>query len=171
MFRKLGNRYTKSKMSCENISLRRFKSMFGVTPKVCSVVWNEIKDQAPPAAQPIHILWCLSFLKEYSTEHNRRAIFKADEKTMRFWTWTFVKLIANLDVVRFTKILRSILLCISCLPLTFHRFVGKVDAKVPLFGKHVFVHWMASIYQSRNLHHFPLNGIVTNFVVLESDTK
>ncbi len=103
MFCKLGNRFTKSKMSTEKIALRRFKSFFGVTPNVCSIAWNEIKNQAPPAAQPKHLLWCLWFLKEYSTEHHRRSLFKADEKTIRYWTWTFVKLLANLNVVSSTK--------------------------------------------------------------------
>lgn len=99
MFLKLGNRYTKSKLSSGKIALRRFKSFFGVTPKVCSIAWNEIKNEAPSGAQPKHLLWCLSFLKEYTTEHYRRSIFKADEKTMREWTWTFVKLLANMNVV------------------------------------------------------------------------
>lgn len=102
IFLKLGNRYTCSKMSKYNVALRRFKSLFGVTPTVCSVVWNAIKDEAPRGAQPKHLLWCLSFLKEYSTEHNRRSIFKADEKTMREWTWKFVKLLSDLNVVSST---------------------------------------------------------------------
>lgn len=100
-FFKLGNKYTKSVISSPKIAARRFRSHFGVTPKVCSVVWNEIEYSAPAGAQPKHLLWCLSFLKEYSTEHYRRSIFNADEKTMREWTWTFVKLISKMNVVRF----------------------------------------------------------------------
>lgn len=104
IFLKLGNRYTRSVMSKYNVALRRFKSFFGVTPKVCSIIWNLIKNVAPRGAQTKHLLWCLSFLKEYSTEHYRRSIFKADEKTMREWTWKFVKLLSDLNVVR-TKFL------------------------------------------------------------------
>ncbi len=99
MFLKLGSRYTKTKISTTKLALRRFKSFFGVTPTVCCIAWNKIKMRAPRIAQPKHLLWCLSFLKEYSSESYRRAIFKADEKTMREWTWRFVKLLANMDVV------------------------------------------------------------------------
>lgn len=141
MFCKLGNRYTKSKMSSQKTALRRFKSFFGVTPKVCSISWNEIKNQAPPAAQPKHLLWCLSFLKEYSTEHHRRSIFEADEKTIRFWTWTFVKLLANLNVVSFIKIL-SFTFTLHKLPCAdiFLRFIGIIDSMEQLMAKHAFVH-------------------------------
>ena len=99
MFLKLGSRYTRSKMLTKKLPLRRFKSFFGVTPTVCCIVWNKIKMRAPRNAQPKHLLWCLSFLKVYSSESYRRAIFKADEKTIRKWTWTFVKPLANMDVV------------------------------------------------------------------------
>lgn len=99
LFLILGNRYTKSKVSVYSVALRRFNSFFGVTPKVCCIAWNAIKNEAPRGAKPVHLLWCLSFLKEYATEHNRRALFGADEKTMREWTWTFVKLLSNMNVV------------------------------------------------------------------------
>lgn len=98
LFLKLGNKYTQSKMSSMPTAVRRFKSFFGVTPEVCCIAWNAIKNKEPNA-QPQHLLYCLSFLKEYSTEHYRRSIFKADEKTMREWTWKFVKLLSDIDVV------------------------------------------------------------------------
>lgn len=105
MFLSLGSKYTQSKSSSSpKIALRRFMSFFGVTPLVCSIAWDEIKNEAPAAAQPKHLLWCLSFLKEYSHEHYRRAIFQADEKTVRKWTWIFVKLLSNLSAVSVTKI-------------------------------------------------------------------
>lgn len=99
-FLKLGNKYTKSSLtSSRNTALRRFKSFFGITPNVCSIVWEQIKLEAPLGAEPKHLLWCLSFLKQYSVEHYRRSIFGADEKTMRKWTWIFVELLSNLNVV------------------------------------------------------------------------
>lgn len=114
-FLKLGNRYTKSKMSKYKVALRRFKSFFGVTPKVCCIAWNEIKNKAPRGAQPVHLLWCLSFLKEYSNEHYRRSVFGADEKTMREWIWKFVKLLSNMNVVSLTFLVQF---CWQCLNLT-----------------------------------------------------
>lgn len=100
-FLKLGNRYTESKYSSsDKTKLRRFKSFFGVTPPVCSIIWQRIKNRAPAGSQPKHLLWCLLFLKQYGIEHTRRSILDADEKTIRKWTWIFTKLLADLDVVQ-----------------------------------------------------------------------
>lgn len=99
-FFRIGNMYTKSKMkSSQALRLRRFKSFFGVTPEVCSLVWEKIKDVVPSNSKPKYLLWCLYFMKQYSTEHVRRSLFKADEKTIRKWTWIILKPIANLNVV------------------------------------------------------------------------
>ena len=101
-FLKLGSEYTKSNLTkSKAIAFRRFMSFFGITPLVCSIVWDKVKQNAPLGSAPKHLLWSLSFLKEYSHEHYRRAIFKADEKTIRKWTWIFVKLLSDLDVVNF----------------------------------------------------------------------
>lgn len=98
-FLKLGNRYTDSKRSrSQKVKLRRFKSFFGVTPTVCSLVWLRIKSNAP-GSHPKHLLWGLLFLKQYSIEHIRRSIVNADEKTIRKWSWIFVKLISDMNVV------------------------------------------------------------------------
>jgi len=103
-FLKLGNVYTKSTLArSKYMALRRFKSFFGVSPQVCSIIWAELENDLPIGSQPKHLLWCLSFLKQYGTEHYRRSIFKADEKTLRKWTWTFVKLLSNLNVVNLLK--------------------------------------------------------------------
>lgn len=100
-FLKLGNVYTGSVLSeSRKTILRRYKSFFGISPTVCSIVWQESKDDHPHGATPKHLLWALSFLKQYSTEHYRRSIFQADEKTIRKWTWIFVELMSNLNTVR-----------------------------------------------------------------------
>lgn len=99
-FYKLGNIYTETKStSSEYVALRRFQSFFGVTPHVCSLIWDKIKHSIPNGGDPKHVLWCLCFLKQYSVEHCRRSIFHADEKTIRKWTWIFVELLSELDVV------------------------------------------------------------------------
>lgn len=99
-FLKLGNRYTTSKSTeSGKTKLRRFKSFFGVTPPVCSLIWLKIKDSAPIDSHPKHLLWCLLFLKHYSIEHIRKSILDADEKTIRKWTWIFTKLLSDLDMV------------------------------------------------------------------------
>lgn len=100
-FLKLGNVYTKSSLTkSKPIALRRFKTFFGVCPTICSIVWKELnKNGLPQGALPKHLLWCLSFLKQYSTEHCRRSLFRSDEKTIRKWTWIFVKLLSDMNVV------------------------------------------------------------------------
>lgn len=100
IFLKLGNVYTDTKStSSKYVALRRFQSFFGATPLVCSLIWDKIKHDVPKGGDPKHLLWSLSFLKQNSVEHYRRSIFKADEKTIRKWTWLFVQLLADLDVV------------------------------------------------------------------------
>lgn len=99
-FVKIGNRYTESSLGrSKKIALRRFKSFFGVTPNVCSIIWKKLQNELPDGAEPKHLLWCLLFLKQYSNEHNRHSILGADEKTIRKWTWTFIELLSNMDVV------------------------------------------------------------------------
>lgn len=100
-FSKLGNIYTKSSLTrSETIALRRFKSFFGVTPSVCLIIWKKLTSNLPVDAEPKHLLWSLSFLKQYCDEHNTRSIFRCDEKTIRKWTWVFVSLLSNMNVVK-----------------------------------------------------------------------
>lgn len=99
-FLSLGNVYTKTKyrqkLSTKN---RRFKSFFGITPKVCSIVWEKIRHDRPIGFSPKHLLWGLNFLKQYTNEENRHSIFQADEKTIRKWTWIAVGLLSDMNVV------------------------------------------------------------------------
>lgn len=78
---------------------RRFRSFFGVSPAVCSLVWDTIGTNLPRGGMPEHLLWALMFLKIYSTEHVHCSFAKCDEKTYRKWSWCFVMLIADLNVV------------------------------------------------------------------------
>lgn len=78
--------------------IRKFRSFFGVSPNVCTIIWHSI-DEIPSGANPVHLLWCLVFLKRYNTEHINAALVNADEKTFRLWTWTFVELLSKLKVV------------------------------------------------------------------------
>lgn len=101
-FIKLGNQYTESSMArSAKVALRRFKSFFGAPPSVCSIIWDKIKNQVPVGGEPKHLLWSLLFLKQYTDEHTRRSIVGADEKTIRKWTWIFVELLSEMDVVNF----------------------------------------------------------------------
>lgn len=99
-FLKIGNGYIKhDRKLSKQTGLRRFKSFFGITPSVCSIIWDSLKNKIPAESAPKHLLWCLLFLKQYSVEHIRHTILNADEKTIRKWTWFYVKLLADLNVV------------------------------------------------------------------------
>lgn len=99
-FYKLGCCYTgHKKKHSKIIGTRRYKSFFGITPLVTSIVWQKTFSDLPAGLEPKHLLWCLNFLKQYNVEHTRRLIFKTDEKCMRKWTWIFINILANLDTV------------------------------------------------------------------------
>lgn len=100
-FLKLGNEISKTKRGQkESTKTRRFKSFFGVTPYVCSIVWTKIVGIAPIGFLPKHLLWGLNFLKQYTSEHKRHSTLNADEKTIRKWTWIAVKLLSGLKMVK-----------------------------------------------------------------------
>lgn len=65
----------------------------------CSYIWEEINEELPNGASPMHLLWTLMFLKSYNTEEVNRAIIQADEKTIRKWIWIFIDKISRMRVV------------------------------------------------------------------------
>lgn len=77
---------------------RKFRAFFGVSPFTCEVLWISIKNKRP-GSEIKHLLWCLLFLKCYNIENVNAAIIGVDEKTFRLWTWYFVEMISELNVV------------------------------------------------------------------------
>lgn len=78
---------------------RKFRAFYGISSEVFAILWNLIR-QKPRGSEPKHLLWCMFFLKNYNKEHINAAITNVDEKTFRLWTWRFVNLLANLNVVQ-----------------------------------------------------------------------
>ena len=78
----------------------RFISHFGVTPRLCAILWIYCKDRMGDVGQKKHILWVFNLLKTNATEHALHGRWKADEKTIRKWVNIFIKAISKLDVVR-----------------------------------------------------------------------
>ena len=97
-------------------SLRRFKAVFGISPDLALLVWNDNMPH-PFGATPKHLLWALLFLKLYSSESTHAILANCDEKTFRKWSWVFVKLISQSSKVRIALTLdfSFIFLCIDCL--------------------------------------------------------
>ena len=77
----------------------RFHSLFGVSPLVCSKLWTLLRFNRPIASRPTHLLWALLFLKVYGSEVTHRTIAQVDVKTFRKWSWCFVHLVADLQIV------------------------------------------------------------------------
>ena len=77
----------------------RFKAQFGVSCKVCSIVWDLIrpfKKNMLRNVSAIHLLWALSFLKTYDSFHVLSAHAGVSEKTFSEWVWRIVPALAAL---------------------------------------------------------------------------
>ena len=72
---------------------RRFRAMFGVTPHICSILWNMSLPILPRGLKPIHLLWALFVLKVYATEHVNCFFAGCSEKTFRKWCWTMIEVL------------------------------------------------------------------------------
>jgi hypothetical protein len=74
---------------------RDFTTLFGISAKVCSVVWNLC--DFPSGTEPIHLLWAFLFLKVYATEPVLISIvYGPTRKTFRKCVWTIIdELAAN----------------------------------------------------------------------------
>jgi hypothetical protein len=113
---------------------RRFKKIFGVNANICAKLWKLCVPLLPPSTRPVHLLWALYFLKQYSMEEVNAAFAKCDEKTFRKWCWIVVDTLATLDLVCPSLSLPlsmaishfSLFLCYSiccCLRMHIHVFV------------------------------------------------
>ena len=73
---------------------RDFKSLFGVSANICSVVWNLC--DFPRGTKPVHLLWAFLFMKVYGTEPVLIAIVNSgpNKKTFRKWAWNVIEEVA-----------------------------------------------------------------------------
>jgi len=81
------------------VKQRRFRSLFGTSPYVCSRLWEMVEHLVPSSSTVKHLLWTLHFLKTYSTETTISCAVGADEKTIRKWTSIFLHAIGSLALV------------------------------------------------------------------------
>ena len=88
------------KTNAIQLAQRRFRAFFGVTPKICEIIWANLRPKLPPFSKPKHLTWACLFLKVYSTEHVHKCLAKVDERTFRKWAWVFIELMANMNLVR-----------------------------------------------------------------------
>lgn len=101
-FREIGHHYTKHNCNNNNnVGMRRFLSMFGISPLVCSKLWVLLSQNVESCITPHHLMWALIFLKSYNTEEVNKSIIGSDEKTVRKWVWIVIDAISRLTIVIF----------------------------------------------------------------------
>jgi hypothetical protein len=100
------------------VNQRRFHYHFGVSPLVCAIIYNRVKNSEHKVvgSRPHHLLWTLCFLKTYVTEGVLATMLHSTEKTVRKWVWKWIDAIHELDVVRIGELLYDVSLS-SCLIL------------------------------------------------------
>ncbi len=83
--------------------INKFNEIYGVSPKVCTMIYNDIKtkdlgDAKIEKPRPVNIFFALFWLKNYSyaTESRMAAFFKKDEDTLRKYVWKYLKAIQAL---------------------------------------------------------------------------
>jgi hypothetical protein len=80
---------------------RRWRSLFGATPVVCSQLWHLLdptnNPSIPSNSEITHMMWSLMFMRDYDVEENHSVLTGADEKTYRKWQWLFAEQIALLE--------------------------------------------------------------------------
>ena len=82
--------------------MTEFRAMFGTWWTICATVWNMLRDHCPtylvPAAQPVHLLWALAYMKlDISQEVIARAICGVSPKTFAKWAWHFIDAVSYLE--------------------------------------------------------------------------
>jgi hypothetical protein len=81
--------------------IRRFRNMFGCSPKVVAALFNTLLQQTLINSNDKvhHLMWALAFLKSYNTENHFSTMYHVSEKTIRKWIWYFLDRLSQLDVV------------------------------------------------------------------------
>lgn len=102
-FCSIGGCFTNHKQALsEKVANRRFRAHFGISPSVCSILWNLLQSsilKMPKTVVAEHLLWALSLLKTYdSTVVLASCAGGVDEKTFDVWAWRFIEAIAGLKV-------------------------------------------------------------------------
>jgi hypothetical protein len=77
---------------------RRFRALFGISTRICVLLWTLLSKQLGRQARPVHLLWTLFFLKHYSVEEVNAAFARVNEKTYRKWTWLMLEELAKLNL-------------------------------------------------------------------------
>jgi hypothetical protein len=94
--------YPKTRRWHKETELQKFRSFFGCSACVGTVLWNRIEQSLKQRSLPKHLLWTLVFIKSYATEEvHCRMVGWADPKQYREWVWYMLEKICEIkeDVI------------------------------------------------------------------------
>ena len=87
-------------MLSKHIMHRRFRACFGLSPQLCSDLWNVGFPNFPKKGLPKHLLWTLMLLKQHNTDVCSAGLIGVDKDTCSKWVWLFMQSLSELNLVR-----------------------------------------------------------------------
>lgn len=78
---------------------QRFKSVYGSSPAIISMVWTEINNCVTYSTKPYHLLHFLRLLNLYGKDNANVASEQSDKHTFPFWGWHTIGAMRNMSVV------------------------------------------------------------------------
>ena len=95
-----------SKFAKPTLSIRQFKSLFGLSPIECKQLWLWLERSLDvhdivelPFHRPEHLLYVLNYLKTYRMFDDMAATTGRDEKTLCKWCWIVIEFLADQEWV------------------------------------------------------------------------
>jgi len=101
---RITGKYKHSRLA--KVSMRRFKSHFGVTPDVVNDSWELVLEGdvirytnllGTTRPDPTHLLWALMLLKVHSTWDILADFLKVDKNAVKKWSLLYLEAVAELD--------------------------------------------------------------------------
>jgi AraC-like DNA-binding protein len=78
--------------------MRRFKELFGISPKVVNHVWRLLaENEALGRLYPVHLLWACYYMKSYGRDAQNASFANVSEKTFRRWVKLALMAIESLE--------------------------------------------------------------------------
>jgi hypothetical protein len=79
--------------------VRSFRALFGCAPNVVLTLWDKLVafDLIPEGGAMKHLLWALTYAKQYGKWRTMRQLTSTDPKTLRNWIYKFFDAIAMLE--------------------------------------------------------------------------
>lgn len=98
-FQKISSSMLKNAVGMTGLTTEhKFKALFGVSPYVCSILWEEMIIHGTDMT-PFYLLWGLLFLKTYGIEHVNSTIVNTNPRKFRNYAWQVVHEISSLSIV------------------------------------------------------------------------